>query len=143
MYVGFLRILSAMDTKTEEKFRASLTPAAFLDLFFDSCHLTHWCFVNSHKLYPLFGIHLMIRLTTEGVRGSEASLRVLRAAVNWRETKRLKFEINLKSGSWCRLYRVISRPCLSLLPVSSDIYRSRFQPISAVLLTLTPALTDF
>ena len=140
MYVGFLKILSAMDTKTEEKFLASLIPAAFLDLFFDSCHLTHWCFVNLHKMYPLFGVHRMItKLTTEGVRGSEASLRLLRVAVNWRETKRLKFEINLKSGSWCRLYRVISRPCLSL----SDIYRSRFQPISAVLLTLTPALTDF
>ena len=49
MYVGFLRILSAMDTKTEEKFLASLIPAAFLDLFFDSCHLTHWCFVDLHK----------------------------------------------------------------------------------------------
>ena len=68
MYVGFLRILSAMDTKTEEKFLASLIPAAFLDLFFDSCHLTHWCFVNLHKMYPLFKRNL-IRFTTEGVRG--------------------------------------------------------------------------
>ena len=83
MYVGFLRILSAMDTKTEEKFLASLIPAAFLDLFFDSCHLTHWCFVNLHKMYPLFKRNL-IRFTTEGVRckGSEASTRDLRATVN-------------------------------------------------------------
>ena len=36
--------------KTEEKFLVSLTPVAFLDLFFDSCHLTHWCFVNFHKM---------------------------------------------------------------------------------------------
>ena len=50
MYVGFLGKLSAMVTKTEEKFLVSLTPAAFLDLFFDSCHLTHWCFVNFHKM---------------------------------------------------------------------------------------------
>ena len=68
MYVGFLRILSAMDTKTEEKFLASLIPAAFLDLFFDSCHLTHWCFVNLHKMYPLFRRNL-IRFTTGGVKG--------------------------------------------------------------------------
>ena len=55
-----------------------------------------------------------------------------RAAVKMRNTKRLKFEINLKlrkcGDHWCAVCEARA--------ARSDIYRSRFHPISAVLLTL-------
>ena len=92
--------------------------------------------VLCYRFYSTSYVLGLCHLNQKWPKGHRTEPQRFRAAVKMRNTKRLKFEINLKlrkcGDHWCAVCEARA--------ARSDIYRSRFHPISAVLLTPTPTL---
>ena len=93
--------------------------------------------VLCYRFYSTSYVLGLCHLNQKWPKGHRTEPQRFRAAVKMRNTKRLKFEINLKlrkcGDHWCAVCEARA--------ARSDIYRSRFHPISAVLLTPTPTPT--
>ena len=92
--------------------------------------------VLCYRFYSTSYVLGLCHLNQKWPKGHRTEPQRFRAAVKMRNTKRLKFEINLKLRKCGDHWGAVCEARAA----RSDIYRSRFHPISAVLLTPTPTL---